>query len=549
MNSRAKSLHLTHILLLAVAVVFTSNYTLAQNIQDDFEGNGTINSWFGDACQINTSFANPLAQGINTSATVMEYVDNGGQYANARFDVANNFDLSTAHSFSFKIYVPSSGITGTHPNQVSLKLQNNTLGQPWSTQTEIIKAISLDQWQTVSFDFINDAYINLDPNSPPPAQRTDLNRVLIQVNGENNNDAVTAYIDDMLYTGNSTVVILPVFDSLVWSDEFTGTGMIDTSKWFHQTQLPNGSSWFNGEIQHYTDRTANTQQSNGTLKLIAKKETFTDQGVTKDYTSARLNSKFAFTEGRVEVRAKLPMGVGTWPAIWMLGKNINEDGGYWDAQHGTVAWPACGEIDIMEHWGDNQNYVSSAMHTPSSFGGTVNVGGQTVPTVSTQFHVYALDWTADQMVFSVDSVVHYVYNPSTKDASTWPFYADQYILLNIAIQASIDPNYTQDTMEIDYVRVYKQSKGLGQKELTTVEKVNYYPNPFAQVLNIEVPNANGQRLSFVVYTNEGRVVKTVNREVRNGRAELDSLSNLNSGLYIIRYQHQHKVYNLKVLKQ
>ena len=104
--------------------------------------------------------------------------------------------------------------------------------------------------------------------------------------------------------------------SLIWNDEFEGNGSIDTSKWHHQTQLPNGNSWFNGEIQHYTDRLDNSYVSNGTLKIVAKKETYTDQGHTKDYTSARLNSKYAFTYGKIEARAKLPEGVGTWPAIW-----------------------------------------------------------------------------------------------------------------------------------------------------------------------------------------------------------------------------------------
>jgi beta-glucanase (GH16 family) len=109
----------------------------------------------------------------------------------------------------------------------------------------------------------------------------------------------------------------------------------------------------------------------------------------------------------------------------------------------------------MEHWGNNQNYVQSAMHTPSSFGGTVNIGGQTIPTASSEFHIYTLDWTSEKMTFSVDGVVHYVYNPAVKNANTWPFDADQYILLNVAIEPSISPSFTQSAMEIDYVRVYQ----------------------------------------------------------------------------------------------
>lgn len=252
----------------------------------------------------------------------------------------------------------------------------------------------------------------------------------------------------------------------VWADEFENNGAVDGNKWFHQTIMPNGYSWFNGELQHYTDEIENTYVSDGTLKIVAKAQNYTDQGHTKQFTSARLNSKFAFTYGMVEVRAKLPTGVGTWPAIWMLGKNINETGAYWQQNYGTTSWPACGEIDIMEHWGKNQNYVSSAMHTPSSYGGTINHGGQTISTVSSEFHVYKLEWTEDKMVFSVDDNEHYTYEPSVKDASTWPFDADQYLLLNIAIEVGTNPDtFVETAMEIDYVRVY-------QKQLLSNEKIN-----------------------------------------------------------------------------
>lgn len=138
------------------------------------------------------------------------------------------------------------------------------------------------------------------------------------------------------------------FDQLVWSDEFDGEGPINTEKWFHQTQLPPGGVWWGGLLQHYTNQESNTYLKDGYLNLVARKEEFKDQGITKQYTAARLNSKYAFTYGKVEVRAKLPKGQGTWPAIWMLNKNINEDGAYWDIEgYGEVNWPNCGEIDIL----------------------------------------------------------------------------------------------------------------------------------------------------------------------------------------------------------
>ncbi|WP_445383066.1 glycoside hydrolase family 16 protein [Robiginitalea sp. IMCC43444] len=247
------------------------------------------------------------------------------------------------------------------------------------------------------------------------------------------------------------------FTTLVWSDEFDGSGAPDPEKWFHQTQLPPGGSWWGGIIQHYTDRPANTYLKDGRLYLVARKERLEEQGEVKDYTSARLNSKFAFTHGRVEVRAKLPEGKGTWPAIWMLNTNIDEDGAYWDNNgYGTVKWPFCGEIDILEHWGKNQDYVSSAVHNASSYGYNVqNVGGQEIDGASSSFHIYGLEWTAEKMVFSVDGVAHFTYEPALKNSETWPYDNDYYFILNIAIEPGIDPEFTESAMEVDYIRVYQ----------------------------------------------------------------------------------------------
>ena len=247
------------------------------------------------------------------------------------------------------------------------------------------------------------------------------------------------------------------FDTLIWSDEFNGEGPIDSEKWFLQTQLPPGGSWWGGLVQHYTNRQDNTYLKDGYLHLVAKKEEFTDQGETKQYTAARLNSKFAFTHGRVEVRAKLPKGKGTWPAIWMLNTNIDEDGAYWDNEgYGTTKWPNCGEIDILEHWGKNQDYVSSALHNGSSYGYNVeNVGGQYIYKASDEFHIYSLEWTKNSMSFAVDGKEHFNYNPKTKNIKTWPYDANYYFLLNIAIEPDIDPDFKESAMLVDYIRVYQ----------------------------------------------------------------------------------------------
>ena len=531
--------------LLSILFFLTTIVVFSQTtVEDDFEGNGTISTWFGDDCGMDNAFNNPFQNGINTSSKVLKYTDTGGQYANVRFDTEANFDLSTNNIFTLKIYISSTDITGNAPNQISLKLQDKNLAQPWSTQSEIIKPIVLDQWQTITFDFANDNYVNLDANSDAPINRTDFNRVLLQVNGENNNHNVTAYIDDFLYNGTIDVSGNPVFDNLVWSDEFDGSGAINTNKWHHQTQLPNGNSWYNGEVQHYTNRTENSSVSNGILSITAKKETFTDQGVTKNYTSARLNSKFAFKYGKVEVKAKLPTGVGTWPAIWMLGKNITEPGGYWASTHGTTSWPACGEIDIMEHWGSNQNYIQSAMHTPSSFGGTVNKGGRVIPTASTEYHIYTLEWTSEKMVFKVDGIEHYTYNPAVKDANTWPFDAEQYLLLNIAIEPSIAASFTESKMEIDYVRVYQESTA-SIENVDHFVNINTYPNPIEDKLNISVPleyidskatlySLLGQKLNVYSLNN---IHNSIN------------FSNHKKGVYILKIETSKGIFTKKFIKK
>ena len=251
-----------------------------------------------------------------------------------------------------------------------------------------------------------------------------------------------------------------VYSDLVWSDEFNTNGAVNATKWHHQTQIPAGGNWYNNEEQHYTNFLSNSFVENGVLKIVAKREVLNNQGVTKQFTSARLNSKFAFTYGRVDIRAKVPTNQGTWPALWLLGKNITEPGGFFAATHGTTPWPACGEIDIMEHGitPDRPGYVQSAIHTPSSSGATINHGDTIANNLGTDFHVYSMNWSPFQIMFLLDGVPFYTYNPSVKNASTWPFTSDQYLLLNIAmggVAGNIPGNFNQATMEIDYVRVYQ----------------------------------------------------------------------------------------------
>jgi beta-glucanase (GH16 family) len=347
-------------------------------------------------------------------------------------------------------------------------------------------------------------------------------------------------------------VTAPDFDDdvLVWSDEFDTEGAIDTTKWFHQTKLPSGGSWYNNEIQHYTNRVDNSYNDTaGLLHIVAKKEEFTDQGYTKQYTSARLNSRFAFTYGKVEIRAKLPSGAGTWPAMWMLGKNVRENGGYWYTQgFGTTGWPACGEIDIMEHWGTNQDYVSSAIHTPSSYGATVNVGGRTVSGASDTFHIYKMEWTPEQLVFSIDDMVHYTYHPAEKNDNTWPFDKELYLLLNVAILPAITADFNESSLVLDYVRVYQYST-VSSVHVADSRNITYFPNPFKNEITIDLGEFPNQDITLKIYNSDARLVKMYEFPDFGNIITLENLDDLSGGLYIISYELNNTLYSFRVAKE
>lgn len=334
-----------------------------------------------------------------------------------------------------------------------------------------------------------------------------------------------------------------VYNHLVWSDEFDYNGAINDTKWHHQTLLPNGSSWYNGEVQHYTNLLSNSRVENGVLKITAIKENYTNQGVTKPYTSARLNSKFAFTYGRVDIRAKIPTHQGTWPALWLLGKNITEPGGYFASAYGTTPWPACGEIDIMEHGiipNQPTGFVQSAIHTPSSFGNTVNHGGIVVNNLGNDFHVYTMNWSPNQITFLLDGLIYYTYNPPIKNSSTWPFIADQYLLMNIAmggVAGAIPSSFTQAIMEIDYVRIYQNNLS---NEFHNIKKEFSFKNPVQDYLEIQ---SNHPVDEIILYDLQGKYIKTL-KDIQN---QID-IKFLDKGIYLMKIHFDEKVINHKLIK-
>jgi beta-glucanase (GH16 family) len=241
------------------------------------------------------------------------------------------------------------------------------------------------------------------------------------------------------FVSNTSQVVVSVALSLLWSDEFNSPGAPDPAKWGYDL---GAGGWGNNESQYYTNRTDNVLVSNGTLKIIAKKELYSGS----NYTSTRLLSKgkFSFKYGKVEVSAKLPGGVGTWPAIWMLGDNI-----------ATVGWPACGEIDIMEQKGSDINRIFNTVHYTGFSGGGAVGTSFLINNVTTQFHKYGIIWSSSSIQFLVDDVVTYTFS----NTANLPFNQNFFLLLNMAMGGtfggSIDPNFTNAVMEVDYVRVYQ----------------------------------------------------------------------------------------------
>jgi len=243
----------------------------------------------------------------------------------------------------------------------------------------------------------------------------------------------------------------PEYKNLVWGDEFDTDGAPDASKWTYDIGDGSGDNqpgkgWGNNEKQYYTDRPDNVIVEDGVLKIIAKKESFGGSS----YTSTRLKTqgKYGFKYGRVDIRAKLPSGGGTWPALWMLGSNIT-----------SVGWPACGEIDIMEYIGNNPGHVQSALHTPSSFGNTTNYKKTDIENENDAYHIYSMIWSEDQISFLLDGERFYTYNPVIQTNDNWPFDASQFLIMNIAMGGNaggtIDASFSESEMIIDYVRVYQ----------------------------------------------------------------------------------------------
>lgn len=239
--------------------------------------------------------------------------------------------------------------------------------------------------------------------------------------------------------------------NLVWQDEFSYTGLPDSTKWNFDTH-GNEYGWGNNELQWYTEKNLkNARVSDGILKITAHKE----PTESKNYSSARLTTKNKgdWKYAKIEVRAKMPTGRGTWPAIWMLPtENV----------YGT--WPRSGEIDIMEHVGYDPNTVHSTVHTHKY---NHMIGTQVgkpifLETATTDFHVYTTEWDEDEIRSYVDGELYFSFKNEESGFAAWPFDQPFHLILNLAIgggwggQRGVNDDLFPHVFEIDYVRVYKR---------------------------------------------------------------------------------------------
>ncbi len=238
---------------------------------------------------------------------------------------------------------------------------------------------------------------------------------------------------------------------LVWSDEFNQAGLPDSTKWSYDV---GGGGWGNNELQFYCDhRMENGRVENGTLVIETHKEDFK----RKQYTPVRMvtRKKGEWQYGRIEIKAKIPRGRGTWPAIWML-----------PAQQQYGRWPASGEIDIMEHVGFESEKIHGSVHTKkfNHMIQTQKTAEIMVTDASDAFHQYAVEWTPESILFFVDKKNYFRFDNDHSGWEAWPFDQPFYIVLNIAIggnwggQKGIDDTLLPQKMEIDYVKIYEKNE-------------------------------------------------------------------------------------------
>lgn len=355
-------------------------------------------------------------------------IERTNKQESGRFFIQLNKVASSNVSFNYTLS------DGSAKENIDYIFSSGTIIIPQGQSTsniEIFVTANIKRQPNITFD------INLSSPTGVVLKNSSAKCTIITINGETLETPNIGYIGENSYPGMS----------LVWSDEFN-TNELDQSQW--NQEIGNGEGgWGNSELQYYTSSKKNTFVSNGNLIVEARKEDISGF----QYSSGRLTTKGKreFKYGRIDIRAKLPKGKGIWPALWMLGANIN-----------TVGWPACGEIDIMELIGSEANKVHGTLHWKGTNGHVYKGGSLTLTNgdFSQEFHVYSLIWEEDNIQWLVDDKIFYKIQKSDFGSANYPFNADQFFIINLAVGGNWPGVPDSNTifpqrLFVDYIRIFQ----------------------------------------------------------------------------------------------
>ena len=326
--------------------------------------------------------------------------------------------------------------------------------------------------------------------------------------------------------------------NLVWSDEFSDP-TINTKNWVFETGNNNG--WGNAELENYSNRAENAVVKNDNLLIIARKESFGGY----NYTSARMKTqgKQSWTYGKIEANLKIPVGQGIWPAFWMLGSNIS-----------SVNWPACGEIDIMEHI-NADNVLHGTVHWQSN--GNQADYGTTTTFDASKYHVFGIEWDSLAIKCTLDGKQYMAISIANNAGNTQAFHKPFFILLNLAVGGNWpgNPNGTTvfpDTMAVDYVRVYKWGVTTDLPEETVANAhLSVSPNPAKGTAFLQYTLAKEAQVNLSLYDGVGKEVMGLVKEnqVAGEQAVALPMGHLGSGLYVVKGNIGDRTVFYKVVKE
>tara|TARA_B100000900_G_scaffold8598_1_gene7079 strand:- start:14016 stop:15551 length:1536 start_codon:yes stop_codon:yes gene_type:complete len=494
------------------------NFVHSQTLPIDFE---TTTSWSAFAGASFATVSNPFVDSENLSSKVGRMIKGAGQnWAGAYLTLGSPMDFLNNDTFSIKVH--SSKLN----TKLLLKVENSS-----NSTINFEKEVTLtkyNEWETLVFDF-----------SQIPNENYDQIVLIFDLGiTGNGSSSFTYFIDDItLYSLNgppepcdsNLTGNIPSGSNyvLVWSDEFTEDGDLCYENWTYD--LGNGyQGWGNFEAQSYTNNSENVRKENGKLKITALKS-------GNSYTSARVKTKnlFDFTYGRIEIRAKLPSTAGTWPAVWLLGSNINE-----------VSWPQCGEIDIIEQFSNKQENISTAhwySDGNAQYGLSVNNS-----TLTSNFNTFRLDWTPTSLTAYLNDSQYWVMSTN----NTMPFFDNFFLIANLALggnkgAGNIDPNFSEDSLEIDYIRVYQNSSGSVLSSETTNGNqniINYYNSNGEWHFKSSSTDIN----DIFIYDILGKLIEKQNV---GGKMAKINLKNLQNGLYFIQLSGNFGFQIIKILNK